>query len=198
MRQTEIDYWDKVATDVWRPAKRGFLDNWLKRRIIAQFLLKSEWSGQKVLEIGVGCGATAALLALSCGRNWEYTGTDLSPKFIEAAGNFNLKVVQADVLSLPPGPFTRIVALDSLEHVRPEDRPEGYANIAERLAPEGLLFINMPHDRSLHKDEFDHGIDLTDLALLEDVGLKLLKYELYQVQYDTYLRTYGFVVMGKR
>lgn|SRR5574341_72087 len=198
MRPTEVEYWDKIAEQVCRPGEKGFYDNWLKRRIIGQFLLKSEWSGKKVLEIGVGCGATAALLALACGRNWEYIGTDLSPKFADAVKSiFNLKVVQADVLNLPDGKFDRIVALDSLEHVRPEDRPQGYRNIAERMADDGMLFINMPYNRSLHKEEFDHGIDLRDLAMLEDVGVKLCKYELYQVQYADYLRTYGFAVLGK-
>jgi SAM-dependent methyltransferase len=195
MRQTEIDYWDGVAAQT--TGDDSVVDNWLKRQVLGQFLLKCQWSGQKVLEIGIGNGVSAAMLALACGRQWEYIGTDMSPTFIKAVQKFRLEAMQADVLSLPPGPFTRIIALDSLEHVRPEDRPAGYTAIAERLAEGGLLFINMPLNRSLHKEEFDHGIDLKDLAMLEDRGLILRKYDKYDIQYAKYRRDYAFVVMTK-
>jgi SAM-dependent methyltransferase len=196
MRQTEVDYWDQVAEKT-APEPGMVYDNWLKRRVLAQLLLKCDWIKQKVLEIGVGNGVSACMLAMSCGRMWDYIGTDLSPKFMASAENFGLKMVQADVLSLPEGQFTRILALDSLEHVRPEDRPEGYRNIAERLSPQGLLFINMPKNMSLHEDEFDHGIDVSDVAMLEKCGLTLREYKQYDIQYGNYRRDYAFVVMTK-
>lgn len=196
MRQAESAYWDDVADSV--ESGEGFLDNWLKRRIIGQLLLKADWMQQTVLEIGVGCGATAALLALSCGNMWSYTGTDVSEKFGGLAKkNFGLNVVKADVLSLPEGKFSRILALDSLEHVRPEDREEGYKAIVSRMAPGALLFINMPISRSIHEAEFDHGIDLGDLKRLEANGLTLTKYDRYDIRYGNYVRAYGFVVMTK-
>jgi SAM-dependent methyltransferase len=196
MRPAEADYWDKVAESTTEG--EALYDNWLKRQVLSQFLFKCTWSGQKVLEIGVGNGVSAATLALACGRMWSYIGTDLSPKFAKSAKDrFRLNVVQADVLCLPEGEFTRILALDSLEHVRPEDRPQGYKEIAKRLAPGGLLFINMPRNRSLHEDEFDHGIDLSDLMMLEKEGLTLHKYDQYDIQYKNYRRDYAFAVMKK-
>jgi len=195
MREGEPAYWDSVAEKVSH--RSGFYDNWSKRRLLGQWLLKCGWGNQKVLEIGVGAGATAALLALSCGNRWDYIGTDVSPKFIMIARQFGLNVIQADVLHLPEGEFTRILALDSLEHVHPDDREEGYKNVASRLAKDGLLFINMPHNRSLHDDQFDHGIELGDLVRLEGFGLRLHKYEYYEVAYLDCLRGYGFVVMTK-
>ena len=196
MRQAEADYWDTVA-EATTPDGAVY-DNWLKRQMLAQFLLKCQWSGQKVLEIGVGNGVSAATLALSCGRMWEYIGTDLSPKFVTSASErFRLNVVQADVLSLPKGEFTRILALDSLEHVRLEDRPQGYKEIAGRLSKGGLMFINMPRNRSLHKDEFDHGISIRDLVMLEDEGLTLHEYKQYDIQYAKYRRDYAFAVLKK-
>lgn len=195
MREGEPEYWDGVAEKI--DAGTGFYDNWSKRRIIAQFLLKCPWGGQRVLEIGVGAGATAALLALSCGNRWDYTGTDVSPRFIEIAKRFGLNAVQADVLSLPAGPFTRILCLDSLEHVHPDDREAGYSNIAARLAPEGLMFINMPHERSLHDGRFDHPFGFDDLMRLMACGLRLRRYEYYEVAYAEYMRGYGFAVLSR-
>jgi SAM-dependent methyltransferase len=196
MRPAEIAYWEDVAKS---SGDGSFIyDNWLKRQLLGQFLLKCVWTGQKVLEIGVGNGVTAAMLALSCGRMWEYTGTDLSSKWAEVAKKqFKLNVVQADVLSLPDGSFTRILALDSLEHVRPEDRPQGYKEIAKRLSKDGLLFINMPMNESLHQDEFDHGIGLADLVMLEKDGLTLVEYKRFDIQYGNGKRTYAFVVLTK-
>jgi SAM-dependent methyltransferase len=198
MRQAEADYWDKVAEAV-TVGQDAISDNWEKRQILAQYLLKCRWSGQRVLEIGVGHGVTAATLALSCGRMWQYIGTDLSLKFAESAKRmFKLHVVQADVLSLPAGSFTRILALDSLEHVRPEDRPDGYKAIAERLERGGLLFINLPITESKHEDEFDHGIGLQDLVMLEKSGLRLHKYDHYAIRYGPdHLREYAFAVLKK-
>ena len=196
MREGESEYWDSVAKQV-SPENGGFRDNWSKRRLLGQFLLKCAWSGQTVLEIGVGCGATAALLSLSCGRNWKYIGTDVSSKFAELARRFDLEIVQTDVLNLPDGDFTRILALDSLEHVHPNDREEGYKNIASRLVSGGLLFINMPLEDSLHEDAFDHGIGLKDIVMLEQNGLRLQRYEHYDIVYFGKSRGYAFVVMTK-
>jgi SAM-dependent methyltransferase len=195
MRQSEAAYWDGVADAVIEGG--GIRDNWLKRQLLGQFLLKCNWTSEKVLEIGVGCGASALMLQMACGNTWKYVGTDLSPKFVSMGKEMGLNVVQADVLGLPEGQFTRIIALDSLEHVRPEDRFEGYKNIAARLVKGGLLFINMPYARSLHEDEFDHGIDLSDLVALEQAGLFLQKYDYYEIQYQNYRRGYAFAVMGK-
>jgi SAM-dependent methyltransferase len=195
MRATEVSYWDSVAEQT--AGETSVYDNWLKRQLLGQFLLKCQWSGQKVLEIGVGNGVTAAMLALACGRAWEYIGTEMSPKFIKAVEKFRLNVVHADVLSLPEGSFTRIIALDSLEHVRLEDRPAGYSAIAERLAPGGLLFINMPRNESRHIDEFDHGIGISDLAMLEERGLTLRKYDQYKISYPDHVREYAFAVLTK-
>lgn len=196
MRMDEVKYWDGVASSITKDG--AVRDNWLKRQFIGQFLLKCNWCGERVLEIGTGCGASAAMVGVACGRTWDYTGTELSPLFGSIAReNFGLNVIQADVLSLPEGPFTRIIALDSLEHVRRDDREQGYRNIAERLAPGGLLLINMPCHRSSHDEDFDHGFDLVDLARLEAEGLRLSKYDRYQIAYGGGRRDYAFVGMVK-
>ena len=182
MNERESAYWDVVAKQIM---EGGLLhDNWKKREFLNGFLSQFSWRGQSVLEIGVGAGVSAAVLTLAAGGGLKYVGTEMSDKFVEVAKqHFRLNVVKGDILSLPDGPFTRIIALDSLEHVRLEDRPEGFKAIVDRLDDGGLLLINTPCHRSSHKEEFDHGFDLRDLALFEDLGLRLKKYELYQYRF---------------
>ena len=196
MREGEPEYWDSVSRQT-SLRNGGLRDNWPKRRKLGEMLMRWDWVGANVLEIGVGCGVTAAMLSLACGRMWEYIGTDVSQEFISQAGHFGLDVVQADILSLPEGRFNRVLALDSLEHVHPDDRDAGYKAIADRMETGALLFINMPYDESSHDMKFDHGIGLEDLVLFEKKGLNLLKYEHYTLKYKTFIRQYAFVVMTK-
>jgi SAM-dependent methyltransferase len=197
MRQTEIDYWDKVAKE--RCLSDGAInDNWLKRQAMMAFFAKYTWMHERVLEIGVGAGVSAAMLKIACGGMWSYIGTDLSPEFAKATWDqWRLKVVQADVLTLPEGSFTRVLALDSLEHVRPEDRAQGYDNIVSRMADGAIMFINIPPHRSLHDEEFDHGFDLRDLHELEARGLSLQKYDTYSCHYKSYSRRYAMAILSK-
>lgn len=197
MNPREVEYWDSVAVACHKNG--GIVDNWLKRQVILRYLMQHNWVEQDVLEIGVGAGFTAGMLMISCGNTWRYIGTEMSPHFIKlAADQFALNVVQADVLSLPQGKFDRILALDSLEHVAPADREQGYLNIACRMKQGGLLFINIPPHRSLHDAEFDHGFGLDDLHRLEANGVILVKYETYKVNYKSFSRKYAFAVMERQ
>lgn len=197
MRSSEIEYWDSVASNLVEGDGR-MRDNWNKRELLNRFLSKISWNGKKVLEIGVGCGVSAGALRVSLGGNWTYIGTELSPIFIKSARNsFGLNVIQADILSLPAGPFDRIVALDSLEHINPEDRMDGYKDIVDRMNDEALLVINMPVNRSAHSRDFDHGFDLRDIAVFEDMGLSLQKYELYEHWLHDVRKLSAFVILLK-
>lgn len=196
MRVQESEYWDKQAKD--RLAGKRVSDNWLKRQAMMAFFCKHSWLRQTVLEIGVGAGISAAMLKLSCGGMWKYIGTDVSEEFCKAARErWQLNVVQADVLSLPEGEFTRILALDSLEHVNPEDREQGYENIVSRLARRGVMFINIPLSSSNHNEQFDYGFDLTDLQILQDKGLSLENYDTYTLGFLGGIRRYAMAVLTK-
>lgn len=197
MRPSEIDYWDRVAKSAYH-ADGSISDNWLKRQVMMGYFTKYTWLKERVLEIGTGAGLSAALLKISCGGLWSYIGTDMSTEFCETAHKlWKLKVVQGDVLNLPEGKFTRILALDSLEHVRPEDRPQGYDNISDRLEKGGVMFINIPLTESYHEGEFDHGFNLADLVELEKRGLVLRRYETYQCHYIDESRMYAMAVLSK-
>jgi ubiquinone/menaquinone biosynthesis C-methylase UbiE len=181
MRQTEVDYWETMATQRIF-ADGGILDNPVKRVPMLKHMLAYSWAGHKVLEIGIGAGLTAAALYFLTAGTMKYLGTDLSKAFCDNAARFGLNAVQADVTKLPgkDGEYTRIVALDSLEHVRPEDREAGYREIERVMAQDGRLFINIPLSESNHVTEFDHGFGLSDLLALEKVGLKLEQYNHYK------------------
>lgn len=197
MRQTEIDYWDNVAS-ARMLSGGGVYDNWLKRMAMMAFFAKYNWMHERVLEIGTGAGMSASMLKLGVGGIWSYTGTDVSPEFCrKTKEQWSLNVVNADVLSLPEGKFTRVLALDSLEHVRKEDRPKGYDNIVERMDDGAILFINIPLSESQHENDFDHGFDLTDLHELQKRGLTLHKYDTYACHFKDHDRHYAMAILSK-
>ena len=193
----EIEYWDGVAAKLVNE-DRVIRDNVWKRPEEIKRLLKYNWLGENVLEIGVGNGMIAGALQLILQGHWDYIGTELSPNFRKTSqAMFQLEVVSADVLELPVGEYTRIIALDSLEHVRPEHRVEGYAKIASVAAKDALLFIHFSRSTSYHDKEFDHPFGLADIAALEAVSFTLNKYERYTCVLPEENLDYVFVVMQK-
>lgn len=193
----EVAYWEEVSKHC---VGGGTLlkDNVWKRPEQLKRLLAYNWLNQKVLEIGVGNGVIAGLLRVSVQGHWDYIGTELSANFRDAAGeSFQLLTVEADVKELPGNGYTRIIALDSLEHVRPDDRPDGYAKIASVAAKDALLFIHFSQSISYHDKEFDHPFGLDDLRALEVVGFKLKTYEAYPCQLPNQVCNYVFVMMQK-
>jgi cyclopropane fatty-acyl-phospholipid synthase-like methyltransferase len=194
---SEVEYWDQVAEKVVS-ADSILADNTWKRPHQLHRLLKYDWQGQKVLEIGVGNGIVAGALQISCQVHWDYIGTELSPKFRQFVMNaFHLETIEADVRELPDGPFTRIIALDSLEHVRPEHRERGYARMAAVAKKDCLLFIHLSHEKSYHNKEFDHPFGLEDLVNLEKVGFSLQSYERYICKHKNGPMSYAFVEMKR-
>jgi hypothetical protein len=108
-----------------------------------------------------------------------------------------LKIVEADVRELPGSGYTRIIAMDSLEHVRPEHRKEGYARIFQVAAKGCLLFIHLSKEVSCHDNEFDHPFGVRDFVMMEDAGFTLKIYESYKCEYPPGFLDYAFVVFEK-
>lgn len=192
----EVDYWNVIAEKSINSA--GIVDNSWKRPHQLRRLLDYAWMDQKVLEVGTGNGIVAGALRLAIGGHWSYLGTELGERFRESAKEvFFLDTVLADVREIPGDGYTRIIALDSLEHVRPEHRGEGYARIYKAAADGGLLFIHYSYSQSHHDKEFDHPFGLTDIVALESAGFKLVRYDRYDVQHRNGPLDYAFVVMRK-
>lgn len=194
---SEVAYWEGVSKPLI--CEQGIkADNLWKRRHQVERLLRHTWMGEKVLEIGVGNGIVAGTIQMTIQGHWKYIGTELSENFRKSvASMFQLCTVEADVRELPEGQFTRIIALDSLEHVRPEHRDEGYARIAAVSAPGCKLFVHYSHSQSFHDKEFDHAFGLVDVVALEGVGFKLRTFERYVCAHPNGPLDYVFAVLEK-
>lgn len=201
--QAESDYWDKIAKQCW-PENR-VADNGYKRQpCLGRLLLACEWIDQDVLEIGHGVGTVAAAINISILGRWRYRGTDVSALFVaKMSEQFGLDCVVAQVTKLPgeDGQFSRVICLDTLEHVHPQDREQGYAEIARVTAPAGLLLINMPlSEDAFHDPQFDHPFGFDDLHRIERAGFRTRSFERWTPRGSmpgTTPRPSGFVVMER-
>ena len=204
MRDTEKAYWDEVADKRTGGGRMKYIsDNSFKRAAIVSRILRHEWYKRSILEIGVGFASVVGVLRIVYLDNFTYFGTDVSPIFCEKAKDFfDVDVLNTDILALPniEGGFHRVIALDSLEHVRPEDRDEGYLGIKRALAPDATMFINMPFEETQHNLEFDHLFTTSDIdRICTLTGLRLVSFEEYQVKIETNrtVRRYGWAVLKR-
>ena len=180
MRPEESAYWDSIAIQ----AKASTLkDNIWKRAEIVSRILSHRPIGFRILEIGSGQAVAAATVNLVTLGHMKYTGTDVSAefcKFVET--RWRLKMVQTDILELPEGPFDMIWAFDTLEHVRPEERAAGYAEMDRALGERGMILLNIPLDDSEHDKQFDWGMKPQEVfAIAEGTHTIVQKFEPYDV-----------------
>jgi SAM-dependent methyltransferase len=170
VKKEESVYWDEHFIN--KGSKIGQVhDNLLKRCEIVRRVLRQQPIGVRVLEIGCGQGLVAAAVNLVTMGNISYIGTDVS----EVACHFvkkrwKLEAKHADILNLPHGPFNMVWAFDTLEHVHPNDRMDGYQQICQVLAPENaMICLNVPLNESQHNPQFDHPFGEQDVFNLNNV-----------------------------
>jgi len=196
VRPEEAAYWDLQAANL--------CDNIWKRQWIARHLLELPLIGKRILEIGVGPGNTFGAINTIFLGNIKYMGTDVSPKYCEFAKSaWGLTVKNADIREIPADDdaFDYVVALDSLEHVRPEDRPQGYREIDRVLRKDkGKIVINMPLTVSEHDQQFDHGFNERDfLDLLTRLNMQCEEFRRYRMKTsDGTILIYGWGVGSRR
>lgn len=182
-KEREAEYWQGVAGQIFKDEQ--FSANIHKvEQTVGRILKSVSMIGQDVLEIGIGCGLVAGTIHMLILGHWRYIGTDTAPMFVERAHKtFHLPTVQAEVTSLPgkDGQYTRVLCLDSLEHVHPDDREKGYAEIARVTKQRGILLINMPLWEGYHDREFDHPFGPKDFDMLKTAGFELISYDAYMV-----------------
>lgn len=186
MRAEESAYWDDVAVRIKgaTPGAANFNDNIWKRGEQVRRILRHRPVDARVLEIGAGHALAAATINLLYLKHLQYMGTDVSPKFCEfVSETWGLPMTNTDILALPDGPFDMVWMFDTLEHVRPEDRAAGYAEISRVLASRGFVLLNLPLDESSHKEDFDWGVHDTDVAeLAKAIGGRVVKSEMYTLE----------------
>lgn len=196
----EEAYWDTIADKSVHMDEKAWVysDNSWKRPHQLQRLLAYNLHEQKILEIGCGNGVIGGVIRYIAGDKFSYIGTELSAKFRKwCRGVHQLNTACADVRELPGEGYTRIIAFDSLEHVRPEHREDGYKKIAKVAAPGALLFIHYSHGESFHDKEFDHPFGLDDIVRIQNAGFTLKTYERYVCKHPNGDIPYVFVVMER-
>lgn len=177
---SETEYWDVIADKSVHVENNrwSFTDNSWKRPFQLRNLMKYSWVEQKVLEVGTGNAVIASVIKNLVSKNGTYTGIDVSDKFVEWSRKvYGLTVIKADVREIPGDGYTRVIAFDSLEHVRPEHRPEGFRKIFEATANGGLFFLHFSYGKSHHLQDFDHPFGTKDLLEIEKTGFTLETYE---------------------
>jgi SAM-dependent methyltransferase len=186
MREDESQYWDAVAIKkgVEGDFSANFNDNIWKRAEQTSRILAHRPVDARVLEIGCGHGLLPSMIRGLLLGNFHYTGTDVSAKFCEfMKRQWGLTAVHTDITALPDGPYDMVWLFDTLEHIRPEDREFGYAEISRVLADTGVVLLNLPLDGSDHVDEFERGVSMRDCArLAEVIGGVVYKSEIYQIE----------------
>lgn len=198
MRAEESAYWDHIAVNVKGKGAGGITDNIWKRCEIVSRILARRPIESRVLEIGAGQGMAAAAVNLTTLAHMRYVGTDVSKEFCDfVSRRWQLKMVQTDVLKLPDGPFDFIWAFDTLEHVRPEERVAGYAEMGRVLAMHGTILLNIPLNESSHDQQFDWGMEEREVHdIAKATGTFITKYEPYDVQ--EIQRSYLWVELSRR
>jgi 2-polyprenyl-3-methyl-5-hydroxy-6-metoxy-1,4-benzoquinol methylase len=108
--------------------------------------LPADVTGMRVLEIGCGRGAFAALLAQ---KGADVTAADFSPAAVKhatrLAGHFGATVLEADIQELPfaDQAFDVVVSQETLEHVPDPDR--GLEELVRVTKVGGLVIVTTPN-----------------------------------------------------
>lgn len=109
------------------------------------FLEKYAQNGEKILDLGCGNGR---LIELFLNKNVEYTGVDVSGKFIEISQKRypQGKFIVAPALNLPfpDNYFDAVYSLAVFHHIPSEDfRNQFLKEIKRVLAPNGILILSV-------------------------------------------------------
>jgi 2-polyprenyl-3-methyl-5-hydroxy-6-metoxy-1,4-benzoquinol methylase len=139
----------------------------------------------------VGCGAGTLTDYLT--RYRSVVGVDFSRPAIATARRCapGPAFLPGGLEALPDRRYDLITLFDVLEHIPVRDRPRFVADIAARLAPDGLLFCSTPHPASTRRRKLledptlqiiDEEVELS--RVMEEAataGLQLLSFTTYDV-----------------
>ncbi len=141
-------YQHRVLTQGWAP-QRAWHD--FKYREAARWLAPQP--GERLLDVGCGSGVLADRLAADPAV--QVTGVDNNPDAIRYASqtfqrpNLEYRLGLVDELAFEPESIHRIVFLEVLEHIYPQQARQVFGEFQRLLAPGGRLVITTPNARSL-------------------------------------------------
>jgi SAM-dependent methyltransferase len=141
----QIKYWNEQAGPLWL-ANQAALDH----RLVAFGELALErakvGTGERVLDVGCGCGATTLELGRRVGPSGESVGVDVSEPMLARArqraqegGSANVAFESADAQlhAFPPGRFDLLFSRFGVMFF--SDPPAAFANLLRALRPGGRL-----------------------------------------------------------
>lgn len=158
IRPEEAAFFSDLARDWWNPKGkmaslhevnpvrleflRGAVDaHWPDARLAAKPL-----SGKAALDIGCGAGLLCEPMAR---LGADVTGVDASAENVAVAAThadgvgLDIRYMAGEVASLDIGTFDLVTCVEVIEHV--SDKRAFTADVAERLAPDGLLVMSTPN-----------------------------------------------------
>lgn len=109
-------------------------------------------AGRTAIDVGCGAGLLAEPLAR---MGASVTGVDAAPENIAAAKahaegqGLAIRYHAGELAALPPGTFDLVTSMEVVEHVT--DPAAFIAELAERLAPGGLMILSTPNRTMLSK-----------------------------------------------
>jgi 2-polyprenyl-6-hydroxyphenyl methylase/3-demethylubiquinone-9 3-methyltransferase len=158
IRPEEVDFFAKLARDWWNP--KGPMASLHQvnpvRLAFVRDAIDAHWpdmakaarplAGKAALDIGCGAGLLCEPLArLGAG----VTGVDAAADNIAAAAahaegvGLPIRYMAGEVGALDIGQFDLVTSVEVIEHVA--DKPAFLADVAARLAPDGLLVMSTPN-----------------------------------------------------
>ena len=139
----QIAYWNATAGPTW-VAMQDALDAQLQGLGLAAMAALGAREGERIIDIGCGCGATALELARRVGASGSVLGADISAPMLEVArrraaelGLAQIRVVQADAQTYGFEPAD--AAFSRFGVMFFADPAAAFANIRRALAPAGRL-----------------------------------------------------------
>lgn len=140
---TQQEYWNSQVADEWTRHADG-IDKMLGRLTQAAFDVLALRSGERVLDVGCGGGATTLKAAAIVGEAGRAVGVDISRPLLElgrqrAAGRDNIAFVEADAgaAQIPGAPFD--AAFSRFGVMFFEEPVRAFENIRRAVAPGGRL-----------------------------------------------------------
>jgi ubiquinone/menaquinone biosynthesis C-methylase UbiE len=141
----QIDYWNDTAGQTWA-SLQALLDRQIAPLGEAAMAALDPRAGERILDIGCGCGDTTLALALAVGPQGRVLGADISKPMLEVArgrlktaGLEQASVIEADAQAEDFGAGEWDGLYSRFGVMFFADPPAAFANLAAALKPGGRL-----------------------------------------------------------